>query len=434
MASTCFRVYLLSAGGITRYSRRDPQISPLVLLLQASRSMPQSATGLPFDDIRNLLPAMPEADASAVEAVRLRDSELTKPPGASAGMEEIVEWLAAWQGSARPAVNRPAGLRLRRAITASSPSGVSPYPQSVTQQMLENFPAGGAAINQICATYDLGFKVFDLALDLPTGDITAGAGDGREGLRRHDGLRHGGDRRRNRPARPRRNGHRQHDHRRGHLRRAVWRRRQPIGSGAAPGVDDAGMARKVAAVETALATHAGHLDDPLEVLRRLGGREIAAMAGAILAARLQRVPVVLDGYVVDRGGRHAARARSRRRSTIASPGMSRPKARIAKCCERLGKKPLLDLGMRLGEGTGAALAMGLIKAAAACHRDMATFSHGRRIEPLIRRHAGEWPLHPAAFGTRPLDGRSRRHGRGCQPVYERAAPREPDRPGLRDRR
>jgi nicotinate-nucleotide--dimethylbenzimidazole phosphoribosyltransferase len=123
----------------------------------------------------------------------------------------------------------------------------------------------------------------------------------------------------------------------------------------------------------ALATHAGHLDDPLEVLRRLGGREIAAMAGAILAARLQRVPVVLDGYVVTAA---AAVLHALDPSALdhCIAGHVSAEGAHREVLERLGKKPLLDLGMRLGEGTGAALAMGLIKAAAACHRDMATFS------------------------------------------------------------
>jgi nicotinate-nucleotide--dimethylbenzimidazole phosphoribosyltransferase len=333
--------------------------------------MPQSATGLPFDDIRNLLPAMPEADASAVEAVRLRDSELTKPPGSLGRMEEIVEWLAAWQGNARPAVNRPlvCVFAANHGVVAR---GVSPYPQSVTQQMLANFSAGGAAINQICATYELGFKAFDLALDLPTGDIASepamdekscvatmafgmeaiaggidllglgemGIGNTTIAAAIYAAL-YGGD----------------------HSRF--------VGRGT--GLDDAGMVRKAEVVEMALATHAGHLDDPLEVLRRLGGREIAAMAGAILAARLQRVPVVLDGYVVTAA---AAVLHALDPSALdhCIAGHVSAEGAHREVLERLGKKPLLDLGMRLGEGTGAALAMGLIKAAAACHRDMATFS------------------------------------------------------------
>ena len=132
------------------------------------------------------------------------------------------------------------------------------------------------------------------------------------------------------------------------------------------------MAHKAAVIEQALALHAAHLGDPLEVLRRLGGREVAAMAGAIIAARLQRVPVIIDGYVATAA---AAILWSMDKSALdhclfghvsAEPGH-------IDALEAMDKVPLLALGMRLGEGTGAALAAGIVKAAAACHSGMATF-------------------------------------------------------------
>jgi nicotinate-nucleotide--dimethylbenzimidazole phosphoribosyltransferase len=142
--------------------------------------------------------------------------------------------------------------------------------------------------------------------------------------------------------------------------------------GRGTGVDDEGMARKREAVEAALQLHHGRLSDPLEVLRRVGGRELAAMAGAIVAARHQRVPVIVDGYVataaaavlfaVDKGAvDHCLFGH-----VSAEPGHQRALARMEKA-------PLLDLGMRLGEGTGAALAAGIVKAAARIHAGMATF-------------------------------------------------------------
>ncbi len=147
--------------------------------------------------------------------------------------------------------------------------------------------------------------------------------------------------------------------------------------GRGTGVDDAGYARKVEAVTGALARHAGHLDDPLEVLRRLGGRDVAAIAGAILAARLQRIPVVLDGYVATAA---AAVLHALEPAAIdhCVAGHLSAEGAHQEVLERLGKIPLLALGMRLGEGTGAALAVGLIRAAAACHRGMATFDEARR--------------------------------------------------------
>ena len=129
-----------------------------------------SVTGLPFDDFRTLLRDLPGPDAQALVAARERDAQLTKPPGALGRLEEIAFWLAAWTGRP-PAVTRPL-VAIFAGNHGVTKQGITPFPPSVTQQMVENFAAGGAAINQICVTYDLGLKVFDLALDFPTADIT----------------------------------------------------------------------------------------------------------------------------------------------------------------------------------------------------------------------------------------------------------------------
>jgi nicotinate-nucleotide--dimethylbenzimidazole phosphoribosyltransferase len=330
-----------------------------------------TAPETPFSDIRRLVASLPGPDRDAVAMVAERDATLTKPAGSLGRLEHLVAWLAAWQGKGQPTLDRPlvcvfAGSH---GVTAR---GVSAFPAEVNRQMLDNFAAGGGAINQICAAYGLGFKVFDLAIDMPTGDITVGpafdekacvatmafgmeavaAGTdclalGEMGIGNTTvaaaiyAALYGGE-------------------------AAHW-----VGRGT--GVDAAGLARKVAAVEAALAHHAGHLDDPLEILARLGGREIAAMAGAILAARLQRVPVVLDGYVATA----AAAVLHRLDPTLLDhclAGHVSAEGAHADVLERLGLVPLLALGMRLGEGSGAALALGLLKGALACHRDMATFA------------------------------------------------------------
>ncbi len=129
-----------------------------------------SVTGLPFDDFRALLRDLPGPNTAALVAARERDKQLTKPPGALGRLEEIAMWLAAWSGRA-PAVNRPL-VAIFAGNHGVTKHGITPFPPSVTQQMVENFAAGGAAINQICVTHDLGLKIFDLALDYPTGDIT----------------------------------------------------------------------------------------------------------------------------------------------------------------------------------------------------------------------------------------------------------------------
>ena len=181
----------------------------------------------PFDDFRALIKAMPEPDAAAVDAARARQAELTKPAGSLGRLEEIAIWLAGWQGGA-PHVDAPlvAVFAGNHGVVAR---GVSAYPASVTQAMVANFAAGGAAINQICKTFDISLRVFELALERPTGDITPRAGARREGLRGDDGVRHGGARRRTRSALPRRNGHRQHHRGGGDLLRALWRRAGGLG-------------------------------------------------------------------------------------------------------------------------------------------------------------------------------------------------------------
>jgi nicotinate-nucleotide--dimethylbenzimidazole phosphoribosyltransferase len=324
-----------------------------------------------FDAFNVLIKQMPQASVEAVAAIRARDAQLTKPPGALGRLEEIVEFLGRWQDKAIPTVDRPVVVVFagNHGVTAQ---GVSPYPPSVTEQMLKNFSAGGASVNQICATWGAGLKVFELALQIPTKDITqAPAMEAREcaatlafGM---EAIAGGAD--------------------------LLALGEMGIGNttvaaaiylalyggvaadwvGRGTGVDDEGLKRKISAVERAVALHKADLTDPWEVLRRLGGREIAAMAGAILAARMERIPVLLDGYVVCAAAAvlHAIDPTALDHCLA---GHVSAEAAHAQVLRRLGKKPLLDLGMRLGEGSGAALAIGLAKAAVACHRDMATFA------------------------------------------------------------
>ena len=329
-----------------------------------------SASSLPFDDFRELLRNLPGPDIAALSAARERDAQLTKPAGALGRLEEIAFWLAAWTGRA-PAVNRPL-VAIFAGNHGVTKQGVTPFPPSVTAQMVENFAAGGAAINQICVSHDLGLKVFDLALDYPTGDITEEAAlserdcaatmaFGMEAVAGGTDLLCIGEM-----------GI-------GNTTIAAAINLALYGGTAAewvgPGTGSQGevLARKVAAVEKAVTLNAGHLSDPLEVMRRLGGREIAAMAGAILAARMQKIPVIIDGYVATSAAALLKAANPAALDHCLIGHVSSEPGHM-KAIEMLGKTPLLALGMRLGEGTGAALAAGIVKAAAACHSGMATFA------------------------------------------------------------
>lgn len=328
-----------------------------------------SVSGLPFDDFRELLNNLPGPDVRALEAARKRDAQLTKPPGSLGRLEEIAFWLAAWSGRA-PQVTRPL-VAIFAGNHGVTRQGVSPYPPEVTEQMVANFTAGGAAINQICVTHDLGLKVFDLALQIPTGDITQEAAlserdcaatmaFGMEAIAGGTDLLCIGEMGIGNTTIA------------AAIFYALYGGKAEDWVGPGTGATGEGLQRKVDAVERAIALHRDHLGDPLEVLRRVGGREIAAMAGAILACRVQKIPVLIDGYVATAAAAilKAANPTALDHCLIghvsAEPGHLR-------AIERLGKTPLLALGMRLGEGTGAALAAGLVKAAAACHSGMATF-------------------------------------------------------------
>jgi nicotinate-nucleotide--dimethylbenzimidazole phosphoribosyltransferase len=323
----------------------------------------------PFDDIRALLRTMPAPDDNALTEARAQQAQLTKPAGSLGRLEEIAEFLAAWQGGP-PHVDNPlvAVFAGNHGVVAQ---GVSPFPPSVTEAMVANFQSGGAAINQICKTFDLSLKVYELALSQPTGDISQGpAMDergcaatiafGMEALAGAPDLLILGEMGIGNTT----------------VAAAVYaalfggEAEDWVGRGT--GVDDAGLARKANAVRRALALHKDFLGDPLQVLARLGGREIAAMAGAILGARHQRVPVLLDGFVVCAAAAvlHALDPASLDHCLAGHVSAEKGHARALR---EINKAPLLSLGMRLGEGSGAALAVGIVKAAVACHNGMATF-------------------------------------------------------------
>ena len=318
-------------------------------------------------NIRAALAALPPGDEAAAAAVAARQDTLTKPPGSLGRLETAVAWLARWQGRAVPRLGRVEVLVFagNHGVTAR---GVSPYPAAVTAQMVANFAAGRAAINQLARCAGASLRVIPLDLDRPTADMVDGAAmtpaefaaaltAGHDAVaERADLLCLGEMGIGNTTAAAA-------------LCTALFGGEDWTGSGA--GLDAAGLDRKRAVVRAANARHAGL--DPLESLRCLGGRELAAIAGAIVAARQRRVPVLLDGFVCTAAAAALA---------VAAPGALdgclaahvSAEAAHRRLLAALGLPPLLDLGMRLGEASGAALAVPLLQAALACHTGMATFA------------------------------------------------------------
>jgi nicotinate-nucleotide--dimethylbenzimidazole phosphoribosyltransferase len=321
-------------------------------------------------ELRGACQNLPGGDARAAAAVAAREAQLTKPPGSLGRLETIVGWLAQWQGHV-PRLDKVDVLVFagNHGVVAQ---GVSAYPPEVTAQMVANFSAGGAAINQLARLATANLRVIPLALDRPTQDLTlAPALDERQFL---DAVATGYD------ALPR-----QADlvclgeMGIGNTTAAAAIAAALFGGGASrfagrgTGVDDRGLARKHAAIDTALVRHAGCLNDPLMSAAALGGRELAAILGATLAARHARIPVLIDGFVCT-----AAVAPLRKLETGALDhciaAHVSAEAGHRDLLGELGLDPLLDLGMRLGEASGAALAVQVLRAALACHHGMATFA------------------------------------------------------------
>ena len=328
----------------------------------------------PFDSLssfRSLLQGLPGPDPVAREAAAARDAVLTKPPGALGRAEEIALWAAGWQGSARPRITAPQVVVFagNHGVAAR---GVSAFPPEVTVQMVANFEAGGAAINQLARAAGAAMDVVALDLDRPTADFTenpamseadcvAAMRAGWEAVRDGTDLLVAGEMGIGNTTSA------------AALAAALFGGTGADWVGRGTGVDEAGLARKAEAVDAGLARHAEVRGDPLEALRCLGGRELAAMTGAIAAARVARVPVLLDGFICTAAAAVLERA-APGALDHALAGHRGAEPGHGKLLEALGKDPILDLGLRLGEGSGAAMAINVVKAALECHSGMATFA------------------------------------------------------------
>ncbi len=318
--------------------------------------------------VADLAATLPLADAGAAAAAAARQNSLTKPPGSLGRLEELAVFMASWRGTARPQINHAQALVFagNHGICAQ---GVNPYPQAVTAQMVGNFQAGGAAINQLCRANGADLSVIALELDRPTADFTQspamteaetlaamqtgadavdtsadvlilgemGIGNSTIAAAMTSAL-FGGE-------------------------VAGW-------VGAGTGSDSDGIKRKIAAIETGLARHKGLT--AMGVLAALGGREQAAICGAVLAARAARIPVILDGFICTAAA-SALYAANPALLDHCLVGHQSAEPGHRKLLAALNKRAVLEFDMRLGEGSGAALALGILRSALACHNGMATF-------------------------------------------------------------
>ncbi|MEA3026374.1 MAG: nicotinate-nucleotide--dimethylbenzimidazole phosphoribosyltransferase [Alphaproteobacteria bacterium] len=340
--------------------------------MKTASSTSDATLAPPFRSLAELRAAcldLPEGDSAAAAAVMARQAELTKPPGSLGRLEEIVAWLAKW-GRNPPQLARVDILVFagNHGVTAH---GVSPFPAAVTAQMVANFSSGGAAINQLAQAVSAKLRVIPLDLEKPTADFTREPAMDEASFVSAVAVGYGA-------ARPDADLICLGEMGIGNTTAAAALAASLFGgdgarwAGRGTGVDDKGLARKQAAIDKALAQHANVLDDPLLAAAALGGRELAAILGATLAARHRRIPVLLDGFACTAAAAPLAKLRAGALDHAQAAHVSAEAAHRA-LLDALKLKPLLDLGMRLGEGSGAALAVSILRAALACHLGMATF-------------------------------------------------------------
>ncbi|AXI55530.1 Nicotinate-nucleotide--dimethylbenzimidazole phosphoribosyltransferase (plasmid) [Pseudoseohaeicola sp. NH-UV-7] len=323
-----------------------------------------------LDQFRSLLRNAPECDGDAVADARARNAQLTKPPAALGRLEDLAIWYAGWRGTGRPQITSPQVV-IFAGNHGVAAQGVSAFPPEVTEQMVLNFQHGGAAINQLSKAFGARMDVHALSLDRPTQDFTTApamseaecvaallagwdavdpAADllvtGEMGIGNTTSA--------------------------AAICLALFGGSAPDWTGTGTGVEGAALDLKCRVVAAGVEKHRD-AKDGLAVLQCLGGRELAAMAGAIARARQLRIPVILDGFICTA----AAACLHGVHDTVldhAVAGHLSAEGAHGKLLEKLGKTPLLSLGLRLGEGSGAALAIAVLQGAVACHSGMATFA------------------------------------------------------------
>lgn len=323
-----------------------------------------------LDDVRDILRALPQTDAQSFAAATARNGQLTKPPGALGRLEDLAIWYAGWRGVDTPRIENPQ-IIVFAGNHGVAAQGVSAFPAEVTEQMVLNFQHGGAAINQLARTFGAKLDVHALTLDQPTADFTkAAAMSEPEVIHALDAGWHAVDETADVVI--------VGEMGIGNTTSAAALAAACFGGAAADwvgrgtGVDDHGLAIKQRVVSEGLALH-GSAADGLDKLRCLGGREVAAMAGAILRARLLRIPVLLDGFICCAAAGSLAKTSGDALDHCAA-GHHSAEGAHEQLLRELGKTPLLSLGLRLGEASGAALSLGVLKGAVACLSGMATFA------------------------------------------------------------
>jgi len=344
----------------------------------------RGAALMEFDDV-------PTPDGRAGAAARRRQDLLTKPRGALGRLEDLSIWIASCQGHCPPQQFERARVVVFAGDHGVTSEGVSAYPREVTAQMVANIESGGAAINVLAEAAGATVRVVDMAVDRDTAaaDPTAAHKVRRSSgnIATEDALRP------DEAVAAIEAGRRIADDEVdagadlliagdlgiGNTTAATAVIAALIGTepvlavGRGTGIDDAAWSRKTAAVRDALYRSRAFRSDPVALLAACGGADLAAMAGFCAQAAIRRTPVLLDGVVVTAAALVAERMAPGARSWWQA-GHRSPEPAHALALAELGLEPIVDLGLRLGEGTGAAVALPILRAAVSLLSSMATFT------------------------------------------------------------
>lgn len=338
---------------------------------------PLSLSGLHLSGLQTLCTTLPDVDHQAQQAITLRETTLTKPAGSLGRLEELTLWLGGWQRRQRPQLNHVSVLVFagNHGVTAQ---GVSPWSSDVTAQMVHHFQQGGGAINQIAHVVGAKLNVICLEDLRPTADFTLAPALTEELFLKavitgfhavppeSDLICLGEMGIGNTTAAAA-------------MAAALTGQTGKDWVGYGSGLNHEKIAHKAAIIDKALHRHTSYFNTPLaplEIARCLGGYELAAILGATLAARYKNIPVILDGFVTLCAAAPLAFLNPHGYG-LAHTCLSHcatPHGRTQSLATHIGLDPLLGLGLRLGEASGAALAVSLLKAAIACHNHMASFT------------------------------------------------------------
>ena len=315
--------------------------------------------------------SIPQFDNYFANQAKVYQNNLTKPQGSLGRLEDFAIWMAGWQRKINPSMDNTHCL-IFAGNHGVATHGVSAYPSDVTAQMVENFKSGGAAINQICELADIKLSFIPIDLEQPTRDFSKEAAMGSEETiaamqlgfdsvtDECDLLILGEMGISNTTAATA-------------IACALFN--QPVESwtGIGTGLDTKGLSTKVSVIKSALKLHGQKFQSTESILATLGGRELAAIVGSIIAARLLRIPVLLDGFICTSAAATLTFFDKNILDHCLISHLSTEPGHFG-VLSYLDKKPILDLNLRLGEGSGAALASLIIKSSLAIHNGMSTFS------------------------------------------------------------